>query len=56
MSVDPSDDCTFWYTHEDYGIATGFDFQRDGSAEPREHRRPNVQHEGFEPAIPRVIA
>ena len=27
MSVDPSDDCTFWYTQEYYGSTTGFDFQ-----------------------------
>ncbi len=27
MSIDPSDDCTFWYTQEYYASTSGFDFK-----------------------------
>ena len=35
MSVDPSDDCTFWYTQEYYANSGSFDFKtRIGSFSP----------------------
>ena len=41
MSIDPSDDCTFWYTQEYYAATGGFDFKtRIGSFQfPELHER-----------------